>query len=104
MAPEIVETARGPVEYASLGAGPPVLVVHGSPGGWDQGAAMAGFLVDAGFRAVVPARPGSLGTPLEGREPIDAQADLHAALLDLLGIERAGVICWSGGGPSTYRL
>lgn len=104
MAPEIVETARGPVEFESLGDGPPVLVVHGSPGGHDQGAAMARFLVDAGFRAVVPSRPGYLGTPLAGRESIDAQADLHAALLDLLRIERAGVLCWSGGGPSTYRL
>lgn len=45
-----------------------------------------------------------LGTPLEGRETIDAQADLHAALLDVLGIERTGVLGWSGGGPSSYRL
>ena len=104
MAPEIVETARGPVEYEVLGDGPPVLVVHGSPGGHDQGAAMAGFLVAAGLRPVIPSRPGYLGTPLDGRESIDAQADLHAALLDSLGIDRVGVLCWSGGGPSTYRL
>src|SRR5215207_2931761 len=104
MAPEITETDHGPVEHVVLGDGPPVLVVHGSPGGVDQGVAMAGFLVEAGFRAVVPSRPGYLGTPLEGRESIDAQADLHAALLDSLAIARAGVLCWSGGGPSTYRL
>src|SRR5829696_2069308 len=104
MAPEITDTDHGPVEHVVLGDGPPVLVVHGSPGGYDQGVAMGGFLVDAGFRVVVPSRPGYLGTPLDGRESIDAQADLHAALLDRLGIERAGVLCWSGGGPSTYRL
>jgi pimeloyl-ACP methyl ester carboxylesterase len=45
-----------------------------------------------------------LGTPLEGRESVDQQADLHAALLDHLGIGAVGVVCWSGGGPSTYRL
>ncbi len=65
---------------------------------------MAGFLPTDEFQAIMPSRPGYLGTPLEGRETIDQQADLHAALLDRLGIERAGVLCWSGGGPSCYRL
>jgi pimeloyl-ACP methyl ester carboxylesterase len=102
--PVIAETGAGPVEHVVLGEGPPVVVVHGSPGGYDQGLAMARFLVDAGFQAVIPSRPGYLGTPLAGRESIDAQADLHAALLDVLRIERAGVLCWSGGGPSSFRL
>jgi pimeloyl-ACP methyl ester carboxylesterase len=102
---EIVETALGPVECAVAGEGAPVLVVHGTPGGWDQAAAMAQFLERAeGVKAVLPSRPGYLGTPLDGRETIDAQADLHAGLLDALGVERVGVLCWSGGGPSSYRL
>lgn len=104
LTPDLKETALGPVEHAVAGEGAPVLVVHGTPGGWDQAAAMAGFLARAGVRAILPSRPGYLGTPLEGRESIDAQADLHAALLDALGIQRAGVLCWSGGGPSSYRL
>jgi pimeloyl-ACP methyl ester carboxylesterase len=45
-----------------------------------------------------------LGTPLEGRDTVDQQADLLAALLDALDHERAGVVTWSGGGPSGYRL
>jgi pimeloyl-ACP methyl ester carboxylesterase len=52
----------------------------------------------------MPSRPGYLGTPLEGRETVDQQADLHAALLNHLGVGSAGVVCWSGGGPSSYRL
>src|SRR5579864_8059557 len=32
----VVQTARGPVEYALYGAGPPVLILHGTPGGYDQ--------------------------------------------------------------------
>ena len=104
----IIETALGPVECAVAGEGAPVLVVHGTPGGWDQAAAMAQFLTRAdggdGAKAILPSRPGYLGTPLEGRETIDRQADLHAALLDALGVERVGVLCWSGGGPSSYRL
>lgn len=105
--PHVVATALGPVECVVAGDGAPVLVVHGTPGGWDQAAAMAAFLTRAdgdGVKAILPSRPGYLGTPLDGRETIDAQADLHAALLDALGVERVGVLCWSGGGPSTYRL
>ncbi len=100
----IAQTDLGPVEYVSIGDGPPVLVIHGSPGGYDQGLALARFVIDAGFRAIVPSRPGYLGTPLDDRRTIDAHGDLHAALLDELGIERAGLLFWSGGGPSGYRL
>ena len=102
--PQVADTALGPVEHAIAGAGAPVLVVHGSPGGWDQGAAMARFMAGQGVRAIIVSRPGYLGTPLDDRGEIDRQADLHAALLDHLGVPRAGVLCWSGGGPSSYRL
>jgi pimeloyl-ACP methyl ester carboxylesterase len=112
LAPRVLDTALGPVEVAVAGEGTPVLVVHGTPGGWDQAAAMGAFLASASagagvrarVQAILPSRPGYLETELAGRETIDAQADLHAALLDALGVERAGVLCWSGGGPSSYRL
>jgi pimeloyl-ACP methyl ester carboxylesterase len=99
-----VETPLGLVEVARLGAGPPVLVVHGTPGGSDSSVAMGRFLVDAGFEVIAPSRPGYLGTPLDGCQSIDDQAELLAALLSALGVQRAGVLAWSGGGPSAYRL
>ena len=102
--PELLDTAKGPIEVARRGSGPPVLLVHGSPGGSDSSLAMGRFLVEAGFELIAPSRPGYLTTPLEGRESIDAQADLLAALLDALGHDRAGMVTWSGGGPSGYRL
>ncbi len=101
---DVLDTPLGPVQYATLGEGAPVLVVHGSPGGWDQGVAMGRFLAEAGRRVIAPSRPGYLGTEFGDRREIDRQADLHAALLDALGVERVGVLCWSGGGPSSYRL
>ena len=102
---ETAETRRGPVEYVDLGAGEPVLVVHGSPGGCDQGALLGGFLPDAGFRVIAPSRPGYLGTPLTADNATAAgQADLWVALMDSLGVEHFGVLCWSGGGPSSYAL
>jgi pimeloyl-ACP methyl ester carboxylesterase len=101
---EAVETRLGPVEVATAGAGDPVLFVRGTPGGSDSSLVMGRFLVDAGLQVIAPSRPGYLGTPLDGRTSIDDQADLHAALLEALGHERAAVVCWSGGGPSSYRL
>jgi hypothetical protein len=33
---KVVQTAKGPIEYAEIGQGPAVLMVHGDPGGYDQ--------------------------------------------------------------------
>ena len=34
---QVIETDLGPIEYARIGDGYPVLVVHGAMGGFDQG-------------------------------------------------------------------
>src|SRR5262245_846982 len=103
MAVSIAQTPAGPVEYEVIGLGHPVRVLHGSPGGIDQAAIMARFLPDD-IQAIAVSRPGYLGTELGERRSLDEQAGLMAALLDHLGIERAGVLAWSGGGPTAYRL
>ncbi|MGH9280425.1 MAG: alpha/beta fold hydrolase [Acidimicrobiales bacterium] len=118
----VAGTASGDIEYLdaaglrglNAGAGlrglnamegPAVLFVHGSPGGADQGALMGAFLVGSGFRVIAPSRPGYRDTPLADTVATpDQQADLLLALMDSLGIDRFGLVCWSGGGPSTYRL
>lgn len=102
--PTVVDTAAGPVEYAVVGSGAPVVVVHGTPGGVDAAALMSRILPRDGIQAVLVSRPGYLGTPLDGRETFDRQADLLVALLDRLGIDRAGVYTWSGGGAAGYRM
>lgn len=101
---QIAETTLGPVEYAVVGTGTPVVVLHGSPGGIDAAALMAGILPRDGISAILLSRPGYLGTELGDRRTIDQQADLLAALLDHLGIERAGVFSLVGGGPAGYRM
>jgi pimeloyl-ACP methyl ester carboxylesterase len=101
---KVAETSLGPVEYDVVGTGAPVVVVHGSPGGIDAASLMAGFLPREGISAILLSRPGYLGTELGDRTTVDRQADLLAALLDHLGVERAGVFAWSGGGPAGYRL
>ncbi len=103
----VAATARGPVEYAMLGEGRPVLYLHGSPGGVDQ---VRRLLIaqygEAGppFRAIIPSRPGYLRTPLAtGATPAE-QADAFAALLDVVNVQRAVVLGASDGGPAAVEF
>lgn len=100
----ILETSYGPIEYAEAGNGPPVLVIHGAGGGFDQGLDIGEKLVRNGFRVIAPSRFGYLRTPLPQDASAAAQADAHAALLDALHIERCAVFGVSAGGPSTMQL
>ena len=95
----VAQTAKGPVEYASLGSGPAVLVIHGGFGGHDQGAMFIPGLTNAGFRVIAPSRPGYLRTPLSSGATCEQQADALAALLDSLNVHHAAVVGISAGGP-----
>jgi pimeloyl-ACP methyl ester carboxylesterase len=97
--PDVVATARGRIEVAEVGAGPAVLVVHGTPGDWQQARTLAEDLADR-HRVLLPSRPGYGRTPLTtGRTPRE-QAEAYGALLDELGIGTSAVVGISGGGPS----
>ena len=100
----LAKTACGPIEYATVGNGPPVLVVHGAGGGFDQGLDMLGELAQHGFRVIAVSRFGYLRTPLPADASAQAQADAHACLLDTLGIAQAAVIGGSAGAPSSMQL
>lgn len=98
-----VTLSTGATEYLESGHGLPVLVLHGTPGGSDQGIAAARALgIDA--RVIAPSRPGYLGTPLTtGRSPAQ-QADAMTELLDALDVEQAVVLGTSGGGMAAVEL
>jgi pimeloyl-ACP methyl ester carboxylesterase len=100
----IALTPVGPVEYASVGEGPAVLIAHGINGGYDQGLLAVRLIQDQPFRLVAVSRPGYLRTPLSvGRTP-EEQADAYAHLLDALGIEHTVIVGISGGGPSALQF
>lgn len=101
---QIVETHVGSVEYATLGAGSPILVLHGTSGGWDQGLAAAGGLVTHGFQLIAPSRFGYLRTALPPDPSPEAEADTWAAFLDALQIERLPVIAFSAGAAPAVQL
>ncbi|RJX35368.1 MAG: alpha/beta hydrolase [Desulfarculus sp.] len=101
--PQIIETQRGPVEYdLTPGDGPVILCSHGGLGGVDQARVMAGWVDTTRFRVLSVSRPGYLGTPLASGPTIEDQADLFAALLTSLGIQKAAVMSASAGGPPAY--
>lgn len=103
-ASKLLETALGPVEYSTWGRGPTVLIIHGSPGGYDQSLTFAKLIGSQCCSFIALSRPGYLQTPLRVGQTPEQQADLYAALLDALGIERAAVIGISGGGPSSLQF
>jgi pimeloyl-ACP methyl ester carboxylesterase len=105
IAPRIVETQAGRVELdLTEGDGPVVLASHGGFGGVDQARLMLAWLDPKRYRLLSVSRPGYLGTPLSSGPSFEEQADLFAALLDTLGIEKAAVVTLSAGGPPGYQF
>jgi len=98
-----IETTSGPVEYALTGEGPPVLVVHGAGGGYDQ-SLLAAQIGGNDYLAIAMSRSGYLGTPMAEDPSPAAQADAYAALLDALEIPKAAIIGISAGGPSSLQF
>lgn len=99
----LIETALGPVEYDLRGTGPVVLHMHGGVVAHNSWYLLE-HLVDAGYTVLTPSRPGYLRTPLSSGTTPEEQADLMAALLDALRIERVAVCGLSAGGPVALQF
>ncbi|MCY3557153.1 MAG: alpha/beta hydrolase [Chloroflexi bacterium] len=102
-ASEVIETPRGPVEFARHGDAPYVLIFHGTPQG-HHASYFGEPLRAAGFGTITPSRPGYLRTPLETGRTFADQADAAAALLDELEIDQVAAYGISGGGPSSIEF
>ncbi len=100
----LIETRCGLIEYQEAGKGVPLLAVHGSGGGYDQGMAFAAPLVKKGIRVIAMSRFGYLRTPMPADASAEAQAGAHVCLLDALGIKQAAVIGGSAGAPSALQM
>lgn len=87
----------GTMEYATAGEGSPVLMVHGTGGGFDQGLEFADRLSGRGFRVIAPSRFGYLKTDFPADPSTANQADAFVDLLDALEIDRLPVIGGSAG-------
>ena len=100
----LIETACGPIEYQEAGTGIPLLSIHGSGGGFDQGIAFAAPLAMHGIRVIAMSRFGYLRTPMPIGASAEAQAVAHVCLLDALGIKQAVVMGGSAGAPSALQM
>jgi 2-hydroxy-6-oxonona-2,4-dienedioate hydrolase len=107
---KVIDTRYGQIEYADVGDGSPILAIHGTGGGFDQGLLTSESFFDSDIRnshrVIAPSRFGYLQTPMPpGDASPAAQADAHAALLDQLGIdERVAVIGASAGAVSAAEF
>ena len=97
---KVIPSPFGDIEYAEGGAGQPVLVIHGSGGGFDQGELLAGAVLGENIRWIAPSRFGYLRSTFHPGATFDDQSHAYAFLLDHLGIDRAAVVTLSHGGPS----
>jgi pimeloyl-ACP methyl ester carboxylesterase len=94
----------GDIEYTEWGDGPAMLLSHPLFGGFDMMTGFADTYIGAGHRFVAPSRFGYLGSSLPPAATPADQADAYALLLDTLGIDRAAVFGYSGGGPSAIQF
>jgi len=100
------QPAAAPIEYQEAGSGVPLLAVHGSGGGHDEGMGFAAGLASQGIRVIAMSRFGylHLRTPMPADASAAAQADAHVCLLDALGIPKAAVMGGSAGAPSARQM
>lgn len=100
----VVTTRCGPIEVQQAGEGIPLLMIHGSGGGHDQGMDWARPLTREGIRVIAMSRFGYLRTPRPGDATPEAQADAHVCLLDALGIGKAAAVGVSAGAASALQM
>ncbi len=96
----VVSSPHGHIEFRHGGSGTPVLVVHGSGGGYDQGELIAQAVLGNRFHWIAPSRFGYLRSTFQEHATFDDQARAYADLLDHLGIDKVAVVALSHGGPS----
>ena len=99
-----VETLLGALEFAVAGRGPPLMMIHGTGGGFDQGLTFASGLVRRGHRIISPSRFGYLGSDFPSDPSSENQADMLVALMDHLGVARLPVAGGSAGALSAVQL
>lgn len=99
-----IPTRFGTMEYAVAGSGRPLLMIHGTGGGFDQGLDFAERLLPMGYRVIAPSRFGYLRSDFPSDPSSASQADAFVDLLDELGIESLPVAGGSAGALSAIEF
>lgn len=81
---QVIETARGRLEYCDQGRGEPILFFHGGQGNAQNTTFDKTFDLTAN-RLIIPSRPGYGMTEIAGNETAAATAQMIAELLERIG-------------------
>ncbi len=100
----LLETRLGLMEYAMMGKGKPVLLIHGAGGGFDQGLWLGQICLNDDYQLIAPSKFGYLGSEMPKEYSAKLQAQQYRILLDSLGIEKVHIIGVSAGGPSAMQF
>ena len=100
----IIQTAAGEMEYAIASSGQPLLMIHGTGGGFDQGLLFSEKLAGNGIRVIAPSRFGYLRSSFPFDHSAEAQADAFVALLDHLKLRKVAVAGGSAGAISAVQF
>jgi len=101
---EVFQSSFGQMEYAIEGSGSPILMVHGTGGGFDQGLAFAAPLVASGRQVIAPSRFGYLRSAFPAEPTSENQSDAFVELLDHLGLDRVPIVGGSAGALSAIAF
>jgi len=101
---EVMETSIGRLEYAMAGRGRPVLMIHGTGGGFDQALTFTEGLLPYGYEVIAPSRFGYLRSDFPADPSSERQADAFVELLDSLHIGKLPVAGGSAGALSAVQF
>lgn len=100
----VIPSASGRMEFAVAGSGAPLLMIHGTGGGFDQGLLFTEKLAGYGVRVIAPSRFGYLRSSFPTDHLSEAQADAFVALLDHLKLGQVVVAGGSAGALSAVQF
>ena len=100
----LVGTRLGALEFAIAGRGPPLMMIHGTGGGFDQGLSFAARVIDRGHRIIAPSRFGYLRSAFPPDPSSENQADMLVELMDHLGVAKLPVAGGSAGALSAIQM
>lgn len=97
---QVMVTAAGQLEYAIAGDGPPLMMIHGTGGGFDQGLSFSSGIIARGHKVIAPSRFGYLRSDY----PADASSEHQADVLVSLPIVSASTGCrWRAAPRAPFR-
>ncbi|MFZ0040416.1 MAG: alpha/beta fold hydrolase [Solirubrobacteraceae bacterium] len=100
-----IELEHGPLSFASLGQGMPVVLLHQTPRSWDEYRDVMPLLGARGYRAIAFDTPGfGASAPVPGDPTIERWASAISSALDWLSLHSLALVGHHTGGVIAVEL